>query len=107
MFFKHIIKYSQCWEDTDVLVSALILEDDDVVLSITSGGDNSLALSGFTKKRLISIDMNIHQNYLLELKLLSIKELEYDEVIKFLEFYIQMKESNTIILLKKNYLMVH
>ena len=83
MFFKHIIKYSQCWEDTDVLVSALILEDDDEVLSITSGGDNSLALSGFTKKRLISIDMNIHQNYLLELKLLSIKELEYDEVIKF------------------------
>jgi S-adenosylmethionine-diacylglycerol 3-amino-3-carboxypropyl transferase len=51
LFFKHIIKYSQCWEDTDVLVSALLLEDDDVVLSITSGGDNSLALSGFTKKK--------------------------------------------------------
>ena len=83
MFFKHIIKYSQCWEDTDVLVSALNLEDDDVVLSITSGGDNSLALSSFSSKRLISIDVNIHQNYLLELKLLSIKELEYDEVIKF------------------------
>ena len=88
MFFKHIIKYSQCWEDTDVLVSALILEQDDVILSITSGGDNSLALSSFSRKRLISIDMNIHQNYLLELKLLSIKELEYNEVIKFLEYYI-------------------
>lgn len=83
MFFKRIIKYSQCWEDTDVLVSALILKQDDVILSITSGGDNSLALSSLSRKRLISIDMNIHQNYLLELKLLSIKELEYKEVLKF------------------------
>ena len=70
-------------EDTDVLVSALILKQDDVILSITSGGDNSLALSSLSRKRLISIDMNIHQNYLLELKLLSIKELEYKEVLKF------------------------
>ena len=83
MFFKQIIKYSQCWEDTDVLVNALSLENNDIILSITAGGDNTLAVSGYTRKRVISIDMNIHQNYLLELKLLSIKELEYDEVIKF------------------------
>lgn len=83
MYFKHIIKYSQCWEDTDVLVNALSIEDKDIILSITSGGDNSLSLSGLTNEKLVSIDMNIHQNHLLELKLLSIKELEYEEVIRF------------------------
>jgi len=99
------INYSQCWEDPRVVTNALAVSGEDTVLSITSGGDNTLALLLEKPKRLISIDSNKTQNYLLELKIASSKVLDYQE---FLEFLGVEKSRERLDLFKKihNYLSV-
>ena len=78
------IRYSQCWEDPLILEEGLKITTKDAILSITSGGDNSLFLLSLNPKRVISIDKNPFQNYLLELKLVAIRTLEYEEILSFL-----------------------
>jgi len=78
------INYSQCWEDTNLLKKALIVTSDDTVLSITSGGDNTLALLLQRPKKIFSIDINPIQNYLAELKLQSSKALGREQYLEFL-----------------------
>lgn len=78
------INYSQCWEDTNLLKRALTISNDDVVLSITSGGDNTLALLLENPKKIFSIDINSAQNHLAELKLQSSKILSYEDYLELL-----------------------
>jgi S-adenosylmethionine-diacylglycerol 3-amino-3-carboxypropyl transferase len=78
------INYSQCWEDLEVLTEALMVAKDDTVLSVTSGGDNTLALVGEGPARIVSIDVNPAQNYMLELKLAAAQQLGYAEYRGFL-----------------------
>lgn len=92
------INYSQCWEDPLSLTTALSISPDDTVLSITSGGDNTLAILLKKPKRLISIDFNKTQNYLLELKITASKILDYQ---KFLEFLGVKKSHERLDLFKK------
>jgi len=84
---KDRISYSQCWEDTDVLLSVLALGPDDTVLSITSGGDNTLALLCQGVKKVVSVDISAAQNHLLELKHAAALSLAYDEYLAFLGVY--------------------
>lgn len=81
---KTHINYSQCWEDPQVLVEALSIRPDDDVLSITSGGDNTLALLLSGPQKIVSIDLNPVQNHLLELKIAAAKGLDYQEYLAFL-----------------------
>src|SRR3989344_6663856 len=81
---KDIINYSQCWEDPEILIKAFDINTDDIVLSVTSGGDNTIALLLCSPKKIISIDLNSAQNYLLELKLAAAKALSYNEYLSFL-----------------------
>ncbi len=81
---KDKIYYSQCWEDPKVLVQALNISSDDAILSISSGGDNTLALLLQNPQSIIAIDFNKTQNYLLELKIAAIKNLSYQEFINFI-----------------------
>jgi S-adenosylmethionine-diacylglycerol 3-amino-3-carboxypropyl transferase len=83
---KQIINYSQCWEDPVVLNEALSINSQDIILSITSGGDNTLALLLKTPKKVISIDLNPLQKYLIELKISAIRALNYGELLDFLIF---------------------
>lgn len=80
----HIINYSQCWEDPGVLLDALDIKPHDEVLSITSGGDNTLALLIQFPQHVVSVDMNVSQNYLLELKIAAAQNLSYGEYLEFL-----------------------
>jgi S-adenosylmethionine-diacylglycerol 3-amino-3-carboxypropyl transferase len=80
------ILYSQCWEDPIVLSKALKINLKDIVLSISSGGDNTLYLLSKSPKKIISIDINQKQNFLLELKSNSIKYLDYEKCLSFLGF---------------------
>ena len=66
------------------MAKGLELKADDVVLSITSGGDNALFLLLGNPEKIISIDSNPTQNYLLELKLAAAKILNYQEFLEFL-----------------------
>jgi len=78
------IPYSQCWEDADLLTSVLVPGTGGRCLSVTSGGDNSLALLAGGMEEVASIDHNPVQNHLLELKGACIYQLEYNEILRFL-----------------------
>lgn len=81
---KNIINYSQCWEDPEIIMQAFNINTDDIVLSVTSGGDNTMALLLCDPKKITAVDLNPTQNYLLELKLAAAKGLSYDEYLSFL-----------------------
>ena len=81
---NQIINYSQCWEDPILLNEALAINSQDIVLSVTSGGDNSLALLLKKPHKVISIDSNVAQKYLLELKSAAIGSLSHEELLEFL-----------------------
>jgi S-adenosylmethionine-diacylglycerol 3-amino-3-carboxypropyl transferase len=78
------INYSQCWEDPKILLEALDINPNDEVLSVTSGGDNILALLIALPQHIVSVDMNTAQSYLLELKMAAAQSLSYNEYLEFL-----------------------
>ncbi len=80
---KDNISYSQCWEDPALVGEALAITSEDMVLSITSGGDNSLAILLRNPLQVISIDLNPTQKYVLELKTAAIQSLSYEEILEF------------------------
>ena len=82
-FFKKI-SYSTCWEDFNTINSGLKIKKDDVVFSITSAGDNTLNALLHNPKKVISVDFNPNQNYLLKLKITSIKKLDYKEFLELI-----------------------
>ena len=81
--WKNKIYYSQCWEDPEILSQALEITPDDTVLSVTSGGCNTLALALKGPKHIVALDVNPAQNYLLELKIAAIKSLAHEDFLKF------------------------
>ncbi len=78
------ILYSQCWEDPAIDRAAFRIRPDDVVFSITSGGCNVLTFLLDDPRKVIALDFNPYQNYLLELKIAAFKTLSYDEVLEFI-----------------------
>ncbi len=78
------LRYGQCWEDADLLLEALQPLEGRTVLSIASGGDNSLALLAEGPARLIVLDHNPAQIALLELKLAAITCLAHPELLELL-----------------------
>ncbi len=89
MAIKSSIVYSNVWEDPELNRRALLIEAGDCVLSITSGGCNSLNLLIEGPQKVVSIDANPTQNYLLEYKIAAVKSFEYEEFLEALgvEFY--------------------
>ena len=81
-----IIRYANCWEDADILLQGLQAKPGSSILSIASGGDNSLALLVTNPGKVVAIDISQPQLYLTELKKTAIKYLEYDEMLSFLGF---------------------
>lgn len=78
------IRYSQCWEDADLLIKALTPQNSDRILSITSGGDNTLRLAAENPEKIVALDKNQIQNCLLELKWKAIINLDYERLMAFL-----------------------
>ncbi|MFM7549706.1 MAG: DUF3419 family protein [Cyanobacteriota bacterium] len=73
------LRYGQCWEDADRLVEALGPVAGRRVLSIASGGENSLALLAEGPERLITLDHNPAQIAALELKAAACSRLDHGE----------------------------
>ncbi|CDS11724.1 hypothetical protein LRAMOSA03987 [Lichtheimia ramosa] len=72
--------YAFTWEDPRVDLEYMNLSKDDVMLVITSAGDNALEYAiAAQPKRIHCVDMNPCQNHLLELKLASIVSLPYHD----------------------------
>lgn len=71
-----VLRYSRVDEDYRVLSKALQIKPDDVILSITSSGDNVLNLLLERPKKIVTVDVSIAQNSLLELKIVAISHLQ-------------------------------
>lgn len=71
--------YNTCWEDPRLDREALRLGPDDTVLTITSAGCNALDYALDGPERIIAVDLNPHQNALLELKIAAIRSLDYED----------------------------
>jgi S-adenosylmethionine-diacylglycerol 3-amino-3-carboxypropyl transferase len=77
------ILYANCWEDPEIDRLAFASFPNEVVFSITSGGCNVLTFLLDDPKKIIALDINRYQNYLLELKIAAFKELSYQEFLEF------------------------
>ncbi|CCC06202.1 unnamed protein product [Sordaria macrospora k-hell] len=72
--------YAFTWEDSREDKELLNLGPDDVVLAITSAGDNILSYLMQSPARVHAIDLNPSQNHLLELKVAAFTALGYPDV---------------------------
>jgi S-adenosylmethionine-diacylglycerol 3-amino-3-carboxypropyl transferase len=78
------IRYSQCWEDADVLLAGLDIRPGDRCLSIASAGDNTLALLTADPGSVVAIDLNATQLHCLELRMVAFDRLEHADVLGLL-----------------------
>ncbi|QDS75241.1 hypothetical protein FKW77_000464 [Venturia effusa] len=78
--FKDEYIYAFTWEDSRVDSRILKITPDDVILAITSAGDNILHYAENRPKRIHAVDLNPTQNHLLELKLAAFTALPHSEV---------------------------
>ena len=75
--------YAFTWEDPRVDHRLLNIRNDDVVLCVTSAGDNVLDyLYQAGPRRIHAVDLNPNQNHLLELKIAALQSLPYAQVWK-------------------------
>ena len=76
--------FAQCWEDPRMDFEALAVGPGKTVLSVTSGGCNTLSLATLGPKRVIAVDLNVMQNWLLRLKIAGARQLGHAEYLEFL-----------------------
>lgn len=81
-----VLRYSNCWEDADLLLEMLDIQPNDVVLSIGSGGDNSFSLLSKSPKTVVAIDPNPLQLHLIRLKAAAFQTFDYQSFLAFLGF---------------------
>jgi betaine lipid synthase len=80
--FKNEYIYAFTWEDSRVDDRLLKLSSEDVVLAITSAGDNILSYALSSPARIHAVDLNPSQNHLLELKVAAFTTLPYADFWK-------------------------
>jgi S-adenosylmethionine-diacylglycerol 3-amino-3-carboxypropyl transferase len=78
------VRYSQVWEDHDVLRRALAIAHGADVLSICGAGCNVLSLLLEEPRSVVAVDVNPAQTALLELKLVALRRLSHGEFAAFL-----------------------
>ncbi len=78
------IRYSNCWEDTEILLKALDIHSGETGISIASAGDNTLAMLAKEPERIYAFDLNPTQLYCCELKMACFRCLSYREMLVLL-----------------------
>lgn len=81
-----IIRYSNCWEDPEVLIGGLSPSPGSRILSIASAGDNSFSLLTTDPEIVVAVDVSMVQLFLVELKKCCFQNLEWEETLAFLGF---------------------
>jgi len=76
------LRYAQCWEDTDVLLRALDLKPGATLLSIASGGDNTMALLASCPEQVVALDLSHAQLAMLELRWVAHRQLDYPQLLE-------------------------
>ena len=80
------IRYSNLWEDADVLIKGLQINSTSRVMSIASAGDNCFALAAQGPECVIAVDVSEVQCHLTELKREAIKALDRNQFLSFIGF---------------------
>lgn len=81
-----IIRYANCWEDAEILLTALKVEPGERVFSIGSAGDNSFSLLTSDPEFVLAVDINTVQLKLIELKKACFLTLDHVSFLEFLGF---------------------
>ncbi|KAB3533477.1 DUF3419 family protein [Alkaliphilus pronyensis] len=84
MEYKGNLNYTTCNEDSLTEIQALKVKAKDTILCLTGSGGPVLNLLTENPQKIIAIDFNPIQNWLLELKMVAIKNLEYKDFIRFI-----------------------
>lgn len=84
IFNRLNIRYSFGNEDPRTELMALKIKPQDKVVCVTASGDRPLHLLLTDCRELVSIDLNQVQNYLLDLKIVAMSHLDYDQYISFI-----------------------
>ncbi|GHP08431.1 hypothetical protein PPROV_000717000 [Pycnococcus provasolii] len=82
--FPPTFLYSISWEDPRADDPAFMVGEGDVVLTLTGGGCNAMDMTLSGAARVVCVDMNPAQGYLLELKLAALRNLSFDDAWKLL-----------------------
>ena len=82
--YKHSLNYSTCNEDFSSESEALKIGETDEILCLTGSGGPPLNFLTENPKKIISVDFNPVQNWLLELKMVSMKNLNYEAFSSFI-----------------------
>ena len=77
------VLYANCWEDPQLDRAAFQIQPSDVILSITSGGCNVLTFLLDNPRKVIALDVNPHQNHLLQLKIAAFRKLSHRQLLEF------------------------
>lgn len=83
---RDTLRYTNCWEDADLLLSQLGDLRGRHILSICSGGENSLSLLCTEPERLVVVDKNPVQLMLFDLKKTALAALEREDFLAFLGY---------------------
>lgn len=78
------VRYSQVWEDADILLAALEARPGDTHLSIASAGDNVLALLTTRPSRVLAVDINPAQLACLRLRMAAYRVLDHAELLELI-----------------------
>ena len=76
--------FTMNWEDPKSDYKALKIESGDRMMTITSGGCNTLSFLLYDPMEIYAVDINPSQSYLLELKVAAMRRLSFGEFLEFL-----------------------
>ena len=79
-----LIRYSQCWEDTEVLLESLNIQENDICFGILSAGDNVFSMLTENPKKVVALDISFPQIALAKLKKEVFNSLSYEEMLEFM-----------------------
>lgn len=82
--YRGRLMFTQSWEDPACDREALRPAPGETIVAITSGGDNVLGLLLHDPSRIITVDCNPSQNWLLELKMQAIGRLTHGGLLELL-----------------------
>lgn len=77
-----LVRYANCWEDADILYTALQPASGKRMLSIGSAGDNAFALLAGGAE-VVAVDLSPAQLACIELRRAAFRNLDHAEVLKF------------------------
>jgi S-adenosylmethionine-diacylglycerol 3-amino-3-carboxypropyl transferase len=78
------IRYAQCWEDADILLNGMNIQEGDVCLGIGSAGENCLSMLTRNPSKVIAVDMNSSQLACIELRVAGFKRLKHQELLELI-----------------------